>query len=82
MGEKNQLINYLKTIMSNIDREIGDIPLLSMINKKANIKPSYIFVGITIIILASVILEMGSHIITTIFGLAYPSYMSFKVMIM
>jgi len=78
---ETELKPLLASIMTNIDKDISEIGFFDKLHKKFGIKPSYLFIGITIITLLLALADIFGQLITTVFGMLYPMLMSFKVMI-
>lgn len=66
-------------VMANIEQDLSGASFLQTIHKKTGIKPSVLFVTVTLVILFLALFEIFADLLTTAFGMMYPAYMSFKV---
>lgn len=75
----NDLRPLLASIVTNVDRDLSSIPLLDTIKAKTGVKPSLVFLAIAIVVVLLAIFEILPDLLTTLFGMLYPAYMSYKV---
>ena len=68
------------SLLANIDKDLEDVSILSQIQKATGLRPSQLFLVATGVVLLLAIFDIMAHLITTIFGMLYPSYMSYKVL--
>lgn len=67
------------TMCTNIDNDLVDKPVFVTLKDKFGCKPSHVCVGLVILICTLSIFDIAGDILTTLFGMMYPAYMSFKV---
>ena len=71
--------SLITTMCSNIDNDLGDKPVFVTLKQKFGCKPSHVCVGLVVLICTLSIFDIAGDILTTLFGMIYPAYMSFKV---
>jgi hypothetical protein len=69
----------IDSFAANLDKELKDFPILSNLEKRVGVRPSYMFIAVILVVIAFSILDVGADLVTTLFGMLYPAYMSFKV---
>ena len=67
------------TMLANIDNDLKDQELFKMIQDKTGLRPSKICIIAVALICILVVFDILGDIITNLFGMIYPSYMTFKV---
>ena len=75
----NQLNQIFISLTHNIEDDLKSLECCKYLCDQYKIKISWVFLALMNIILAFTIIGWFEHILVTIFGLAYPTYMSFKV---
>ena len=71
--------SLLTTMFANIDEDLHDQPFFRTLKQSLGIKPSTICISIVVIISLLAVLDIAADLLTTLFGMLYPAYMSFKV---
>ena len=67
-------------MMSNVDNDLNEKSLFKQIQDKIGVKPSYVCLGIIAIISVLAIFDIAADLLTTLFGMVYPAYKSWKVL--
>ncbi len=75
----NQLSALVSSLCKNIDDDLSDFEWLNKISQETKLRPSYIALGFLAVVLFFTMIGYLAHLFVTIFGMPYPSYMSFKV---
>ena len=68
------------SLFANIDKDLQNVSFLSLIEKKTGLHPSQLFLLTTGVVLLLAVFDIMGHLITTLFGMLYPSFMSYKVL--
>lgn len=76
---QNEFKSLFYSLSANIDRDLESFPLLTNIQQKTGARPAHIFIGIFFLVTFLAVFEVMSDFLTTLFGMLYPAYMSFKV---
>ena len=66
-------------MFTNIDNELKDKKVFKMVQERTGIKPGHACVGFVFAICFLSILDIGGDMLSTVFGMIYPAYRSFKV---
>lgn len=77
----NQLRSIFESVTKNIDEDMNDFGPLQSLCRKYNIEPSHVVIATVAAVLLLTIFGIFQHIFVTLFGLLYPAYMSFKVLL-
>lgn len=80
MAEK--VLQIFASVAQNIDDDLQGFTPLKKICDQYKLKPSYIFIPLVLIVIISTFIGLCEHVFVTLFGLLYPAYMSFKVMVL
>lgn len=75
----SELKPLLSSIFTNVDRDLEDMGILKRIEKLTGIRPSQSFLLICFIVLFLALFDILAALLTTLFGMLYPAYMSWKV---
>jgi hypothetical protein len=75
----NDLKPLLQSLLANVDKDLTEMPIVSSISAKSGFKRSLIFLTVAFGILLLAIFDILPNLLTTIFGMLYPAYMSYKV---
>ena len=67
------------TMMSNLDNDLKEKSLFKQLQDKIGVKPSYICLGLVAFISILAIFDIAADLLTTLFGMIYPAYKSWKV---
>jgi hypothetical protein len=76
---QNEFKSLLYSLSANIDKDLESFPVLQNIQQKTGLRPAHIFIGIFLIVTFLAVFDILSDFLTTLFGMLYPAYMSFKV---
>ena len=71
--------SLVTTMFSNIDGDLGEQKVFKTIKDKTGLTASKVCLGVVALICLLAILDIAADLITTLFGMVYPAYMSFKV---
>lgn len=64
----------------NVDETFSSFTPLNQLAQRLNLRPSYILITFFIGTVAMLATGVFSHLCVTVFGMIYPSYMTFKVL--
>ena len=68
------------SVITTVDDDMDEFKPLKSVAMKFNMNPAHIVIGVVIfMLLISLVTSWISPLLITIFGMMYPSYMSFKV---
>ena len=67
-------------MMSNLDNDLTEKSFFKQIQEKIGVKPSYACLAIVVVISILAIFDIAADLLTTLFGMVYPAYMSWKVL--
>lgn len=67
------------SLFDSIDASFNHLAPVKRLAEKTNLRPSYFILAFFLITLISLGTGIFSHICVTLFGMIYPSYMTFKV---
>lgn len=76
LDSAKQLTNSL---FDSIDASFNHLSPVNRLAERTNLRPSYFILAFFLITLISLATGIFSHICVTLFGMIYPSYMTFKV---
>lgn len=76
LDSAKQLTNSL---FDSIDASFNHLSPVKRLAERTNLRPSYFILAFFLITLISLGTGIFSHICVTLFGMIYPSYMTFKV---
>jgi hypothetical protein len=74
-----ELKSLVSTMFANIDQDLSEQSFFKTTQEKLGIKPSTICFAVVAIVSILAVLDIAADILTTLFGMAYPAFMSFKV---
>ena len=66
-------------MMSNLDKDLTEKSFFKQVQEKIGVKPSYACLAIVVLICILAIFDIAADLLTTLFGMVYPAYMSWKV---
>ena len=69
------------SVAQNIDDDLQQFTPLKNLCDQYKIKPSWVFIPVVVLVILFTLIGLCEHIFVTVFGMLYPAYMSFKVMI-
>jgi hypothetical protein len=75
----NDLKPLFASIITNVDKDLSNVPLLDTLKTRFGIKPSFTFLVIVFGIVFLALFDILPDLLTTLFGMLYPAYMSYKV---
>lgn len=77
------MLDSVKSLSSstfdNVDETFAPFTPLNRLAARLNLRPSYIILAFFAITVAMLAAGVFSHLCVTVFGMIYPSYMTFKV---
>lgn len=76
-----EIKSLISTMFTNIDDDLSEVGLFKSIKNATGIKPSRICIAVVLLITVLAVLEIAADILTTLFGMMYPAYRSFKVLL-
>lgn len=79
MSSENQVKTIIDSITQNINEDLKEFTPLKTICDKYNKDPSHVVLIFLAVFILLTMLGLFQHVVITLFGLLYPSYMSFKV---
>lgn len=71
--------SLVSTMIHNVNDDLSEHSLFQKIQDKIGVKPAYVCFAIVGFISVMSILEIAGDVLTTLFGMIYPAYRSFKV---
>jgi hypothetical protein len=78
----NQLRSIFQSVTKNINEDMDDFAPLKSACRKYNAEPSHVVLVLVAAVLLLTVFGVFQHIFVTLFGLLYPAYMSFKVVVL
>lgn len=67
--------------LDHIDQTFESFTPINQLAKRINLRPSYLLLAFFITTVLTLAAGVFSHLCVTIFGMVYPSYMTFKVLL-
>ena len=67
-------------MMTNLDQDLKQQSLFQQLQDKIGVKPSYICLTVVVVICVLAIFDIAADLLTTLFGMLYPAYKSWKVL--
>jgi hypothetical protein len=68
------------SFLTNIDKYLDDVGFLKTVRARTGIRPSQLFLLAVGIVLVLSLLSIFADLLTNLFGMLYPAYMSWKVL--
>jgi hypothetical protein len=75
----NHIASLFNKVTQNINEDLKDFAPLKTICNKYNQQPAHVVLAIAAVVLLFTLIGLLGHTFVTIFGVAYPGYMSLKV---
>lgn len=70
----------LTSIITNVEKDLSSIPLLQSVQARTGLRPSLLFLAGTFSVMLLALFDILPDLLTTLFGMLYPAYMSYKVL--